>query len=89
MVELVDTLGSGSSGRRAVGVRVSPSAPIKNSAVISMGYGAFLCVFVSVAFVSVSPPPVTVGGQRAKNRVVCRGTTDSAPCHEENDFRFF
>ncbi len=30
VVELVDTLGSGSSGRRAVGVRVSPSAPIKS-----------------------------------------------------------
>ena len=27
VVELVDTLGSGSSGRKAVGVRVSPSAP--------------------------------------------------------------
>ena len=30
MVELVDTLGSGSSVRRDVGVRVSPSAPNKN-----------------------------------------------------------
>ena len=28
VVELVDTLGSGSSVRRDVGVRVSPSAPI-------------------------------------------------------------
>ena len=27
MVELVDTLGSGSSSRKGVGVRVSPSAP--------------------------------------------------------------
>ena len=30
VVELVDTLGSGSSSRKGVGVRVSPSAPSKN-----------------------------------------------------------
>ena len=41
MVELADTLDSGSSGRKAVGVQVPPFAPIKKA---PTPVGAFLCL---------------------------------------------
>lgn len=43
VVELVDTLGSGSSSRKGVGVRVSPSAPSESNGLESKRVPAFFC----------------------------------------------
>ena len=45
VVELVDTLGSGSSGFTPVGVRVSPSAPTSYQALTENIRKGFFCFF--------------------------------------------
>ncbi len=60
MAELVDALGSGSSGRMPVGVRVSPSAPY-NEKRASFGKGAlFYSTKRIVKFVNRAAPTVVI-----------------------------
>ena len=48
MAEMVDALGSGSSGCTPVGVRVPPSAPVKKGAAVKPAFFAFLDILKRV-----------------------------------------